>query len=835
MAKKVGKAEIDKEVQEQIRSMNLLIDLQKKEYEGLTHIFNLESQRSKILLEMQKSENERNVRFAEYKKLQDDAAAGLVSVSKTTLTAMEKQLKKEQDRIVKLKTAEKIMRAMSNIKFPDIMGEFSAVGKLFDDKPIRETALQLGLGAEKSQQIRDSFYQALPKAAILGASMKDLAAIQQGYTEESGRAVALSGEQLMNITAIGKGTGVGVAEASKLVAQFELLGMNSEKSQETIQGIVDTTERMGVNSTKVLKSISSNFKELNKFAFKDGVNGMAKMAAYAEKFKISIDDSINSASMAKSLEGAITMASELQILGGEFAKADPFELLFLSRNDPAKYTQKLNEMTKGMASLTKTADGFKIDVNPQDLDRLELAAKATGQDFGTMVQQAEKFAEIQEMNKQLMGTAFSKQDRELIQSMAKLDSQSGIFKVLGKDISKLSAKEVEALKIQQTTLKERAEASQTFEEKFNNTIDAMKYTLIPILDGINSIFDTIHPYLKGISEWMTKQPPWAKTMLKVIGGVAGAGIALGMAGSVLKSIPGIGLLGKLFTSGKGIAGAAENAVGAGGEGGAAIGGGGKGGFGAGAGVGAAALGMGAGVGVAAVGISKLADSMAKLKPEQVEALKMIAMTLAISFPLAAIGIALVGTAATAAWPVLLALGAAMLGIGAGIGIAAAGIGLMGDGLSKLFKEASLEKSLAVALGLGAVAAGMYALSAAGIGGLILGGGALGMILAIASQADELTKVGDAFKNIGVVMNGSADQFERVEKAITSIANAKTSSDSIFSDLKDILSKPLKVEFKDKNVVLNVNMTVELDSTAIAKKTAKKIIVLHNDYQSGKAG
>jgi hypothetical protein len=46
---------------------------------------------------------------------------------------------------------------------------------------------------------------------------------------------------------------------------------------------------------------------------------------------------------------------------------------------------------------------------------------------------------------------------------------------------------------------------------------------------------------------------------------------------------------------------------------------------------------------------------------------------------------------------------------------------------------------------------------------------------------------------------------------------------------------LKVEFKDKNVALNVNMTLELDSTAIAKKTAKKIVVLHNDYQQGKAG
>jgi hypothetical protein len=833
MAKKIGKADVNKEVEEQIRSMNLLIDLQKKEYEGLTHVFNLESQRSKILLEVQKAENERNVRFAEYTKLQEAAAAGQVSVSKTTLTSLEKQLKKEQDKIVKLKTQEKIMRAMSNIKFPDIMGELSSISKLFDDKPIRETALQLGLGAEKAQQIRDSFYKALPSASVLGATMKDLAAAQQSYTNESGRAVALSGEQLINITAIGNGTGVGVQEASRLVAQFELLGMNTQKSQDIIQGIVDTTERMGVNSTKVLKNISTNFKELNKFAFRDGVKGMASMAAYAEKFKIDINESINSASMAKSLDGAITMASELAILGGEFAKADPFELLFLSRNDPAKYTQKLNEMTKGMASLTKTADGFKIDVNPQDLDRLELAAKATGQDFGTMVQQAQKFAEVQEMNKQLMGTAFSKQDRELIQSMAKLDSETGLFKVLGKDISKLSTQELQSLKVQQTTLKERAEASQTFEEKFNNTINAMKYTLIPILDGINSVFDTIHPYLKGIVDFMSKQPPWAKDVLKVVGGLAGAGVALGMAGNILKTIPGIGLLGKFFTSGKGIAGAAGSALGGGsGAGGAAAGG--KGGFGAGAGVGAAAIGIGAGVGVAAVGISKLADSMSKLNKDQVDALKQIAITLAVSFPLAAIGIGILAAVAAPAAVPLLALGAAMLMIGGAVGIAAAGIGYMAQGFSTLLTSASPEKVFQLAAGIGALGLAMTSLAGGSVLTLFAGGGAFAMLGLLSTRADAFERIGKSMKEIGVVLNSDGEGLSRLKETLDSIQNSNTSG-GIFGDLKELLSKPLKVEFKDKNVQLNVNMSLEVDSSVLAKKTAKKIIVLHNDYQTGKAG
>jgi hypothetical protein len=831
MAKKIGKADVDKEVQDQIRNYNLLVELQRKEYEGLTHIFNLESQRAKTILDMQKAENERNVRFAEYKELQEAAAKGQIALSKVTLTAIEKQLKREQDKIVKLKTQEKILKSISSIKFPDFMAAVNAIGSAFNDKPIRETILQLGLGAEKGQGIRDAFYQALPKAAQLGANMKDLAQIQQGYTEETGRAVALTGQQLVNITEIGKGTGVGIQHAAKLVAQFELLGMSTQKSQETIQGIVDTTERMGVNTTKVLKNVSENFKRLNTFAFKDGVKGMAKMASYAEKFRIDFDASINSADKARTLDGAIEMASQLQVLGGEFTKADPFELFHLSRNDPAKYTQKLNEMVKGMSQLVKTADGFKLQTSPQDLDRLKLAAEATGVPFENLVEQSEKFAEIQAMNKQLIGSAFSKEQRETIQAMAKLDSKSGIYKVLGKDISTLSAQEVEALKVQQKTLKERAEASQTFDEKFNNTIQSMKYTLLPILDGINAVFDTIHPYLKGIADWMTKQPPWAKSLLTVVGGGIGIALAMGKAGAVLKSIPGIGSIGKLF--GGGATKAVASAVGGGGGTAAkAVGGGG--GFGTGAGVGVAALGLGAGVGVAAAGISKLADSMAKLNKEQVDALETIAVTLAVSFPLAAIGVGILAAVAAPAAVPLLALGAAIFGIGAGVGIAAAGIGYMAEGFSKLLTAADPSKVFALAAGVAALGASMAYLAGGSILSLFAGGGAFAMLALLSTRADAFDRIGKSMREIGVVMNSNGEGLARLKETLDSIQNV-SSNGGIFSELKDILSKPLKVEFKDKNVALNVNMTLELDSTAIAKKTAKKIVVLHNDYQQGKAG
>lgn len=833
MAKKVGKSEVDKLVEERTRNYNLLVDLQKKEYESLTQIFNIESQRQKVLLETLKAENDRNARFAELKKLQEEAAKGNVSVSKTTLTAIEKQLKREQEKIVKLKTQEKILKTMSNIKLPDF-GSLGTFG--LDDKAIRMTIQELGQGAESGQRIRDAFYEAAPKARQLGTSMEELYQIQKAYTEESGRAVALTGEQLININEIAKGTTLGVQGAGQLAAQFELLGMNTERTKELVQGIVDSSERMGVNVNKVLKTVSSNFKQLNTYAFKDGVKGMAKMAQYSEKFKINIAESIDSADTARKLEGAVEMAATLNTLGGNFAKSDPFELFHLSRNDPAKYTQKLNEMTKGMASLVKTADGFEFKVSPVDLDRLRVAADATGQKFETMVEQAQRMAEIQQMNKQLIGTAFSAQDREMIQGLAKLDSKSGIYKVLGKDISKLSAQEVESLKVQQTTLKERAEAVQTFNEKFENTINSMKLTLLPILDGINAVFDTIHPYLKGIADFMADQPKWVKSGLGFAGAIIAGGMLLGKAATAFKSIP---FLGKLVSGGggalaKGAGGALGGATAKGGGGmlGGAAGKGG--GLAGGAGIGLASAGIGAGIAVAAAGISKLADSMAKLDKDQVEALETIAVTLAVSFPLAAVGIGILAAVAAPAAIPLLALGAAIFAIGAGIGVAAAGIGYMAEGFGGLLQSASPEKVFALAAGVTALGASLAYLAGGSILTLFAGGGAFAMLALLSTRADAFERIGEAMKNVAVVLNSDGQGLSKLKETLDSIQNIN-SSGGMLGELKSLFKDGLKVKFDEKNVSMNVNVSLEVDSEVIARKTAKKIVVLHKDYQDGKAG
>lgn len=841
---KINKKEFDDQVKANQHLLDLAVEREKialKEMNWIQKTFSLEMQRKANLIEVNELENKRNIREAEFQKLVDQVNAKEVVASKKTIDAIKKQINEETKQIEKLKSKIKFTEQWGmSLKgalattmklgsaFVDVVGSITNT-----DKPMREAVLNLGAGADKAAAIKDAFYSATPAAIQLGGSMADLRDIQGEYVDASSRAVALSSQELLNVEKIAKGTNLGAAGAGKLAGQFATMGKDIGQTTEFVQGIVDQTERMGINSNKVIKNLSQNFTKLNAFAFKNGVDGMKKLSMYAEKYKVDIGSILNTAQeFGHSLDKTVEATATLNTLGGEFAKTDAFEMFNLSRNDPAKFTKKINEMTKGMANLVKTADGFEMQISPNDLDRMKIAAEALGVPFENMVEQAKQFGHYQKMNNVLMGKGFTEDQINAIHSMAKLDGKSGIYKVMGKNIADLSRAEAQNLIRQQTTLEERAKAAQTFDEKWNNTINSLKSTLLPLLDGANMLFDTISPVVKWFGESIQSLMKISPTLTKIAGGILGGAL-------IFKSLGGGGLLSKVIGGGGGVTKAAGGALGGGGGAGGTFGGGagqGLASLGKGAAVGAAAAGIGVGIDLAAQGIAKLADAFKGLDPKQLDALNSALKTMGlIMVGTMAVGLLAIGLAGEAAAPGLLAVGVAALGIGAGIGVAAAGIGYMAKGLGELSDKADGEKLLGIAGGIAAIGAATLSLGVGGILGVIGGGGALGMIMAIASQGDKLMKVSDAFKNIGVVMNGNADQFERVEAAITNIANAKVNSNGVFADLKELLSKPLKVEFKDKNVALNVNMTMEIDSTVVAKKTAKKIVVLHNDYQTGKAG
>lgn len=785
-------------IEEEKSSMGWMFELRKK--------LNKEQEKYNQLLDLKKQKQD----------LFNEILASEAKVHGNTKKAIVESINKHDKEIKVLKRKLKVYNAINRVRIDTAkLGELTDSGFSFlmeADKSIKSINLELGLANQNAINLRSNFQRTAGYAASLGATVSDLADIQRSFTEETGRAVPLSEEMLKNVVAIGKGTGLGVQNASLLAGQLELMGVYGSETLKYIQGIVDTSERMGVNSTKVLKNISSNFKSLQKYTFRGGVKAMAEMAQHAEKFKYDIGSMLDSAENARTLEGAVKLAAELQVMGGEFAKTDPFEMLFLSRNDPDRFAKKINNMTKGIATFRKNADGtFESFISPVDIDRLEKVGKSLGMQRGELVEQARRMNEISTLRQRMIGMGFSNKEKELISNVAKFNTETGKYMVqVGlhqKHVSKLTENDLKLLTTQKKTLEARAKEAQTFDEALKNTILNLKSALLPALNGVNAILTTIRPITDKFGELVNTFTNERYGAMAFVGGLMTAAFTWRKIITPMKDL----ILSKATNTLSGGAGGSKTPkIGA-----ANTLAKGKAAKAAGIGRGVASAGIGVGVGAAALGIGQLAESMAKLDKTQIWALPVTLIAMAG-------GIAAIGFAGTTAAPGLLAVGGAVGLVGAGIGIASAGVGYMAKGLSELVSSANQSEGSLTKLAGGIVAINS-AMALGGVTALFGGAGLIGLrgtLASIAKHSGDLQGVGESFKNISVVMDGDVKNLKDIENTIKSISKISLDKNAGFANLAKAFDKPLKVEFENKEVSLVTNVNLEVDGNKLARATFK---------------
>lgn len=691
-----------------------------------------------------------------------------------------------------------------------------------NDKIIRQTILNLGMSGKKADIMRGSFEDSAMIVAQMGGSLVDIQTVMQGFADETGRARVLTSEMVTDIIKIGRGTGIGVETATQMAAQFELMGYDAKSVNTMIQGFVETSERMGLNTSKIFKDVNTNFKRLQTYSFQGGVKGMLQMSQYATKMNIDMNQALNATDAAKTLEKAIDLAANLQIMGGEFAKTDPFEMLFLSRNDPAKYTQKINEMTKGVVTFRKMADGsFEKYISPADRDRLAAVAKSLGMDTAELTQQALRMKDIQKMRQNMLSSSLSSKDKETIEGMAIYNKETGNFQVkigdVAKNINAITESEARAFLAKEASLEKRAKDSRTFEEALNDTLASFKTVLLPMLRGFNSVIEAVRPTFERIAKALSGIPA---TIIVVAGMLTGAAVILsGIAGSLTKAyyvMTGKGAMGSRAAGAATYAGGGGNPhAGAYDRGGKSAMMRGKGKMMAGAGIGAAAVGIGAGIGVAALGISQLAKAIKDVDVDKLKQMNITIGLLGVTMGGILITVAALGTTGAAAAPGLFAISVAAVAIGAGIGIAAYGIGKMAEGLGSM-----IEKSKGAGKGLMELGMGVSAMAS---GMALFNLGALGLLTftatlaSIAAFSKPLERVGAAFKEINVAMKGSSDDYIAITNAVSSISAMNTGNNSAIAQLAQLLKSPLKVEFADSKATFVSDITLNISGEKFMQK------------------
>ena len=373
-------------------------------------------------------------------------------------------------------------------------GKLKSFGLFEMDKAIRTSATEMGKMGGNAKALRVTLESSATKTLEWGMGIQELAKMQSAFSDELGRTVMMGKQGLESVSAMAAATGLGVEGAAKLTAEMDNQGLSAKRTADFVEQTMNDSSKMGLNTGKVIKNIQNNMKMLNKYNFKGGVKGLAKMAQTTAKLGVDMNFVSGMADKLFDIEGAVDMSAQLQVMGGEWAElADPFKLMYMARNDMEGLTEAMGHAAASSAHFNKENGEFEI--SSLEMHKLRKIAEQTGVSYEELAQAGKNAAKFSRVKSQIsFSTSGDKKMEEFLTNSAQLDESGRAFimdmKGDKKFLDALGAGGKDLIKAEmanEATLKDRAKAAQSFDEKITNLINLVKTYMMPIIEGIDSV------------------------------------------------------------------------------------------------------------------------------------------------------------------------------------------------------------------------------------------------------------------------------------------------------------------------------------------------------------
>jgi hypothetical protein len=315
-------------------------------------------------------------------------------------------------------------------------------------------------------------------------------------------------------------TGAASEDITTIAGELMRMGESSGQVKDFMQEADQQARMFGVSSSKVLGGISKNIKKMREMGFTGGEKSLMRMAVTAERLRMNIDETFDMAKRARSIEGAMDMAAELQLAGGSFSNINPMDLLSAARKGPAELQRILTTMGKDIGHFDEEQQKYVFD--PVDVDRLQMVSEATGQSMESLQNMIAKNAEDIEKTNMFSGLidSMDEADREFAKSSIadmmkknkdgtiEFDASSDMAKKMGiESLEELQNMDASMLKKKmednKETLEAQNKANQDLKQSFDNFIKSLLSVLTvfqPILEALGWIFQTLNGFFQAIGK-----------------------------------------------------------------------------------------------------------------------------------------------------------------------------------------------------------------------------------------------------------------------------------------------------------------------------------------------
>jgi len=304
-------------------------------------------------------------------------------------------------------------------------------------------------------------------------------------------AIATASQKMVNITTenvkgavmLSKAMGIGAKEVGAMYGSMMQMGMGQEKTRQILEKTFRDARSYGVDASTLTKTVSDNIFKAQAYGFKGGVDGLREMAIQAQRVGISIELAAKAADKAFDPEGAIEMASSLQMLGGNMGGlTDVHSLMYMAQSDMGSLQDTILKASSSMVDFNSTTGEFKI--SPEMRRNMTDQAKAMGMSYDEYSKAAIKFKKEQEVMSRIpLSAGFSEADKSFIASMAEIGPGGEIqIQMPGTDQilkgSEITTKKLEELKIAKSEaekpIEDIAKEQLAVSDKISKTLEDIK-------------------------------------------------------------------------------------------------------------------------------------------------------------------------------------------------------------------------------------------------------------------------------------------------------------------------------------------------------------------------
>ena len=388
------------------------------------------------------------------------------SIAENTTKILTTTSEMELQRLEKLnELSEKELEVMSEAKKSAIAAAQESVSKVLDfSKAIENLSLKtdaaaksmaniIGMGgyADKYEKFvfgaarNMRFTDSSGETKYLNKNAEDMLKMQSEYAETSTRNNLMSQRDFVKSFLLGETLGDDNL-AAMLLGDMDYFNKSIASGTDLIFDMFQAANKAGVSNRKFAKDLQQNLRLASKYTFKGGVKGMMEMSIWAQKTRFNMQNLENMVDSIQDggLEGVITKAAKLQVLGGDMAmRADPIAMMHEAWADPEALIKRFADMTKGIGYFdSKTGE---VEIKGPEAMRLKAYAEAAGINYTDARAQVTQRIKGEQIDRQLTRD-YTDEQKALIYNKAKLN-ENGQWEVnvLDKKTNKIVTKDVNDL------------------------------------------------------------------------------------------------------------------------------------------------------------------------------------------------------------------------------------------------------------------------------------------------------------------------------------------------------------------------------------------------------